>query len=111
PVAPPTGPASAARPVASVGRRVASTRRTSAASVTFFAPSSAGGGRPGGGVGGGDGRRLQATIPAGVNDGAKIRLRGAFKDPGGGPAGDVVITVRVQPDPRFERRGGDLVTE
>lgn len=58
-----------------------------------------------------DGRRLEARIPAGVNDGAKIRLRGALKDPGGGPAGDVVITVRVKPDPRFERRGGDLVTE
>ena len=58
-----------------------------------------------------DGRRLQARIPAGVNDGARIRLRGAVKDPGGGPAGDVVITVRVQPDPRFERRGADLVTD
>jgi curved DNA-binding protein len=58
-----------------------------------------------------DGRRLQARIPAGVSDGAKIRLRGAVKDPNGGPAGDVVITVRVKPDPRFERRGADLVTE
>ena len=58
-----------------------------------------------------DGRRLQAAIPPGVNDGARIRLRGAVKDPNGGPAGDVVITVRVQPDPRFERRGADLVTE
>jgi DnaJ-class molecular chaperone len=58
-----------------------------------------------------DGRRLQAAIPAGVTDGSKIRLRGAVKQSGGGPAGDVVITVRVQPDPRFERRGADLVTE
>ena len=58
-----------------------------------------------------DGRRLQAAIPAGVADGAKIRLRGAVKNPKGGPAGDVVITVRVKPDPRFERRGADLVTE
>jgi curved DNA-binding protein len=58
-----------------------------------------------------NGRRLQVAIPAGVNDGSKIRLRGAVKQPGGGPAGDVVITVRVQPDPRFARRGADLVTE
>ena len=58
-----------------------------------------------------DGRRLQVAIPAGVTDGAKIRLRGAVKQPGGGPAGDVVITVRVKPDPQFERRGADLVTE
>jgi curved DNA-binding protein len=57
-----------------------------------------------------DGRRLQVAIPAGVSDGSKIRLRGAVKQ-SGGPAGDVVITVRVQPDPRFERRGADLVTE
>ena len=55
-----------------------------------------------------DGRRLQVAIPAGVTDGAKIRLRGALKGAGGG---DVVITVRVQPDPRFERHGADLVTE
>ena len=57
-----------------------------------------------------DGRRLQVAIPAGVNDGAKIRLRGALKQ-SGSPAGDVVITVKVEPDPRFERRGSDLVTE
>jgi curved DNA-binding protein len=56
-----------------------------------------------------DGRRLQVAIPAGVADGAKIRLRGALKGAGGG--GDVVITVRVQPDPRFERHGADLATE
>ena len=58
-----------------------------------------------------DGRRLQVAIPAGVSDGAKIRLRGAVSRPGGAPAGDVVITVRVQPDPRFERHGADLVTD
>ncbi len=57
-----------------------------------------------------DGRRLQAAIPAGVADGAHIRLRGAVKS-SGGPAGDLVITVRVKADPRFERRGADLVTE
>ena len=58
-----------------------------------------------------DGRRLQVAIPAGVADGAKIRLRGALKGAGGGAGGDVVITVRVEPDPRFERRLADLVTE
>jgi curved DNA-binding protein len=57
-----------------------------------------------------DGRRLQVAIPAGVNDGSKIRLRGAVKQPNG-PAGDLVISVKVQPDPRFERRGADLVTD
>ena len=61
-----------------------------------------------------DGRRLQVTIPPGVSDGQKIKLRGAGVRAAGaeqGSAGDLVITVRVKPDPRFERRGADLVTE
>ena len=58
-----------------------------------------------------DGRRLQVAIPGGVTDGARIRLRGALKSAGRAGGGDVVITVRVEPDPRFERRGADLVTE
>jgi len=57
-----------------------------------------------------DGRRLQVQIPPGVNDGAKIRLRGAGAKVGDSP-GDLVITVRVTSDPRFERRGADLLTE
>ena|ERR1700674_4330412 len=57
-----------------------------------------------------DGRRLQVAIPAGVSDGSRIRLRGALARPGSAAQGDVVITVRVQPDPRFERHGADLVT-
>jgi curved DNA-binding protein len=59
-----------------------------------------------------DGRRLQVKIPPGVNDGARIKLRGGgLRGEGSGQTGDLVITVRVQPDPRFERRGADLHTE
>lgn len=58
-----------------------------------------------------NGRRLQVSIPPGVADGAKIRLRGAVSAGDGGPPGDVEITVRQLPDPRFERRGADLVTD
>jgi len=58
-----------------------------------------------------NGRRLQVKIPPGVADGAKIRLRGAVASHDGGPSADLVITVRQQPDPRFERRGADLVTD
>lgn len=57
-----------------------------------------------------EGRRLQVTIPAGVSDGAKIRLRGGGARAGAISAGDLLITVRVLPDPRFERHGADLVT-
>jgi curved DNA-binding protein len=48
-----------------------------------------------------DGRRLQVKIPAGVADGAKVRLR----DQG------VTLTVKVKPDRRFTRDGADLSTE
>jgi curved DNA-binding protein len=59
-----------------------------------------------------DGRRLQVKIPAGVTDGQKIKLRGGgLRSASAGAAGDLLITVRVKPDPRFERRGADLVTE
>jgi len=58
-----------------------------------------------------DGRRLQVKIPPGVADGAKIKLRGGGVRGGSGTPGDLVITVRVTPDARFERRGADLVTE
>jgi curved DNA-binding protein len=59
-----------------------------------------------------DGRRLQVKIPPGVNDGARIKLRGGGpRSAALGSAGDLVITVRVKPDARFERRGADLVTE
>jgi curved DNA-binding protein len=64
-----------------------------------------------------DGRRIQIKIPAGVADGARIRMRGAglrggpTGDAAGNAAGDLVVTVRVSPDPRFARNGADLVTE
>jgi curved DNA-binding protein len=58
-----------------------------------------------------DGRRLQVKIPAGVADGAKIKLRGGGLRAGSGSPGNLVITVRVKPDARYQRRGADLVTE
>ena len=51
------------------------------------------------------GRRLHVKIPAGVSDGSKIKLSGAVD------GGDLVITVRVKPDGRFERDGTNLRTE
>src|SRR5687768_7607125 len=52
-----------------------------------------------------NGRRLHVKIPAGVGEGSKVKLSGAVD------GGDLVITVRVKPDPRFERRGSDLHTD
>jgi curved DNA-binding protein len=52
-----------------------------------------------------NGRRLHVKIPQGVSDGSKVKLSGAAD------GGDVVINIRVKPDPRFERTGADLRTE
>jgi molecular chaperone DnaJ len=56
-----------------------------------------------------EGRVVNARIPAGVRDGQKIRLRGKGR-PGeqGGPAGDLVVTVRVTPHPVFSLEGSNV---
>ncbi|HEX8083665.1 MAG TPA: molecular chaperone DnaJ [Solirubrobacteraceae bacterium] len=56
-------------------------------------------------------RTLRVDIPAGIEDGQRIRLagRGHMGEPGA-PDGDLYVTVRVRPDERFVRDGNDLVT-
>jgi DnaJ-class molecular chaperone len=52
---------------------------------------------------------ISVKIPAGIEDGKKIRLRGQGEpSPSGGGPGDLLITVRVAEHPHFRRRGGDL---
>ena len=46
---------------------------------------------------------LDVTVPAGVRDGARLRLRD--QAPGGG---DLVLVVRHRPDPRYRLEGDDL---
>lgn len=56
-------------------------------------------------------RHLQVDVPAGIDDGQRLRLTGRGPAaPRGGLPGDLYVTVRVAPDPRFERDGETLHT-
>ncbi|MBJ7533626.1 DnaJ domain-containing protein [Rhodomicrobium vannielii ATCC 17100] len=56
-----------------------------------------------------DGKTLEITIPAGVEEGQTLRLKGqGMPGIGGGPAGDALITVSVLPHPVFRREGQDI---
>jgi curved DNA-binding protein len=60
----------------------------------------------------GDGRSYDVNIPAGVREGQLIRLAGeGVQGAGGGPAGDLLLRVRIRPHPRFRREGSDLYVE
>ncbi|MFD9794478.1 DnaJ C-terminal domain-containing protein [Streptomyces sp. NPDC059070] len=54
-------------------------------------------------------RTLALRIPAGVENGTRLLLRGKGEaGKGGGPAGDLYVEVHERPDARFRRRGDDL---
>lgn len=57
-------------------------------------------------------KNLEVKIPAGVKDGARIRL-GGQGNPGasGGPAGDLYLRIRIQPHPRFKVDGDNVVID
>jgi len=52
-----------------------------------------------------DGKRLSLRVPPGTRDGARLRLAG--QGPGGG---DILLTIRVLEDGRFDLDGDDLTT-
>ncbi len=53
--------------------------------------------------------RTKVKIPAGIEDGAKLRVRGKGL-PGrhGGPPGDLILVVHIRPHPVFQREGANL---
>lgn len=57
-------------------------------------------------------RRLAVSIPAGVDDGMRIRLANEG-EPGerGGPAGSLFVFLNVKPHPMFQRQENDIVLE
>lgn len=55
------------------------------------------------------GRTLEVNIPAGIEEGKQIRLKGqGHASPMGGEAGDALITVRIAKHPFFKVDGRDL---
>ena len=57
-------------------------------------------------------KKLSVNIPAGIDDGERIALRGQGCDGrNGGPAGDLIITVLVKRHSFFERDGYNLYAE
>ncbi len=57
-------------------------------------------------------KRIAVTIPAGIDDGQAVSLRGqgnAGKN--GGPAGDLIVGVHIQPHPQFQRDGTTVLYE
>ena len=54
---------------------------------------------------------IRVTIPAGVSDGQRLKLRGhGGEAPQGGTRGDLYITFRIETDPIFARQGDNLHT-
>ncbi|HSQ37927.1 MAG TPA: DnaJ C-terminal domain-containing protein [Acidimicrobiia bacterium] len=53
---------------------------------------------------------VTVNLPAGIEDGSRLRVagKGSVGEPGGRP-GDLYVEVRVTPDQRFARHGADLV--
>ena len=55
-------------------------------------------------------KKMMITVPAGVDTGTKIRLKGqGGRGMRNGPAGDLLITFQVEPDRFYRREGLDLI--
>src|ERR1700677_806492 len=51
------------------------------------------------------GKTLDVAVPAGIEEGKSIRLRGQGQPGAGGPAGDVIVTIRYAAHPLFKVEG------
>ena len=55
------------------------------------------------------GKPLTLKVPAGIQDGQKLKLKGKGQpSPNGGQAGDLVVTIKVRPHPVFTRDGDNV---
>lgn len=58
----------------------------------------------------GDGKTIDLKLPAGVESGTQMRLKGKG-EPGPGGAGDALVTVQIDSHPFFTRQGDDVRLE
>ena len=57
-------------------------------------------------------KRVSVTIPAGIDDGQAVSLRGQGNaGTNGGPAGDLLVGIHVKPSPQFQREGTTVLYE
>jgi molecular chaperone DnaJ len=56
-------------------------------------------------------QNINLKVPAGIDDGATIRLREHGEAVAGGPKGDLYINVRVTPHKKFTREGDIILSE
>lgn len=57
-------------------------------------------------------KQIKVTIPPGVENGNKLRVRGeGDAGPNGGPAGDLYIFLSVKEDPVFRREGPEIYSD
>ena len=59
----------------------------------------------------GKSEKLDVTIPAGIESGKKVRLRGQGNRGGGGEPGDMLVTVKVAGHPAYARKGLNLLVD
>ena len=57
-----------------------------------------------------DGATIDLKLPAGVEDGTQMRLKGKGQQ-GPGGAGDALVTIEIEPHPFFQRDGDDVRLE
>jgi DnaJ-class molecular chaperone len=57
-------------------------------------------------------RSLRVQVPAGAESGTRLRVRGEGQaSPYGGPKGDLYLTLKVLPHPKFSRQGLDILSK
>ncbi len=57
-----------------------------------------------------NGKKMKVKVPAGIEDGKRLKLSGRGEKISGGKPGDLFITVKIKPHSTFTREGNNLYT-